>query len=262
MKSLNTIVLLWLVLALSGCTGTADREQPGGAAVPVFENARQERDYLFMMMAYAVVYKDWQYIKDVETARGYNIGSVIVNESSHVISWGRNEKFARKNGTQHGEVRAIQHYLEQSDNWFLEDCTLYTTLEPCVMCAGMMVMSRIDRVVFGQSDPHYGQAMERMQFASKDVIPADTVRSYPRKLSYHRSPDQISETLDSLYAGQRSPGTTKFLSSGTAEHHFEMATSAFLFHEVYYDENISVLDSARSFFRRIPGEHPLPRSQP
>jgi len=69
----------------------------------------------------------------------------------------------------------MQNFLDSSDDWFLENYTLYTTLEPCIMCAGMMVMSRLRRVVYGQADPHYGGAMERMKFTSREQERDDTV---------------------------------------------------------------------------------------
>ena len=76
------------------------------------------------------------------------IGCVIVYEGK-VISRGYNLRNTRKNTLAHAELIAINRAAKKLGDWRLEGCTMYVTLEPCQMCAGALVQSRIDRVVIG-----------------------------------------------------------------------------------------------------------------
>ncbi|WP_345149989.1 nucleoside deaminase [Arthrobacter ginkgonis] len=90
------------------------------------------------------------------------IGAVIVGPSGEILAAGRNEREAIGDPTAHAEVVAIRAAAaalrgsEHDDGWRLEDCTLVVTLEPCAMCAGAIVLSRIPRVVFGAWDEKAG----------------------------------------------------------------------------------------------------------
>lgn len=93
-------------------------------------------------------------------AKKYNevpIGAVIVYEND-VIGRGFNLRETTQLTTSHAELMAIKEANERIGSWRLEDCTLYCTLEPCQMCAGAIVQSRIKRVVFGAYDPKAGCA--------------------------------------------------------------------------------------------------------
>lgn len=83
------------------------------------------------------------------------VGAVVVHEG-HVIARAHNERELRGDPTAHAEVLALRAAAEVVGGWRLAGCTLYVTLEPCVMCAGAMQQSRIDRVVFGAADPKGG----------------------------------------------------------------------------------------------------------
>ena len=67
-----------------------------------------------------------------------------------------NRREQRHDPTAHAELLCMRHGAEQKGDWRLNDCTLYVTLEPCPMCAGAMVMSRVGRCVFGAGDPEKG----------------------------------------------------------------------------------------------------------
>ncbi|GAA1359281.1 tRNA adenosine(34) deaminase TadA [Arthrobacter rhombi] len=90
------------------------------------------------------------------------IGAVIIGPDGSVIATGRNEREASGDPTAHAEVvaiRAAAAALRDSghdDGWRLSECTLVVTLEPCAMCAGAIVLSRIPRVVFGAWDEKAG----------------------------------------------------------------------------------------------------------
>lgn len=83
------------------------------------------------------------------------IGAVIVH-NDEVIGHAHNLRETSKNAVTHAELMAIQQSCEQLDNWRLENTTIYVTLEPCPMCAGAILQSRIPRVVYGARDVKAG----------------------------------------------------------------------------------------------------------
>lgn len=83
------------------------------------------------------------------------VGAVVVREG-RIIARAHNERELRGDPTAHAEVLALRAAADAVGRWRLDGCTLYVTLEPCVMCAGAMQQSRIDRVVFGAPDPKGG----------------------------------------------------------------------------------------------------------
>ncbi len=83
------------------------------------------------------------------------IGAVIVKDDK-IISTGRNMRENKKNALHHAEIIAIDRACKKLNAWRLNDCTLYVTMEPCPMCAGAIVNSRIKRVVFGCYDKKAG----------------------------------------------------------------------------------------------------------
>lgn len=83
------------------------------------------------------------------------IGAIIVH-NGNVIARAHNLRETTRNAVTHAELMAIQQACEALDNWRLEDTILYVTLEPCPMCAGAILQSRIPRVVYGARDPKAG----------------------------------------------------------------------------------------------------------
>ena len=85
------------------------------------------------------------------------IGCVIVRDGK-VIARGFNQRRSRKTTLAHAEMIAIDRASRKLGDWRLEGCTMYVTLEPCQMCSGALVQSRIDRVVIGTMNPKAGCA--------------------------------------------------------------------------------------------------------
>lgn len=85
------------------------------------------------------------------------IGCVIVYEGK-IIARGYNRRNTDKNTLSHAELNAIRKASKKLGDWRLEGCTMYVTLEPCQMCAGALMQSRIDRVVIGSMNPKAGCA--------------------------------------------------------------------------------------------------------
>jgi tRNA(adenine34) deaminase len=85
------------------------------------------------------------------------IGCVIVQDG-RIIARGYNRRNTEKNALAHAELAAIRKASKKTGDWRLEDCTMYVTLEPCQMCAGAIVQSRLQRVVIATMNPKAGCA--------------------------------------------------------------------------------------------------------
>lgn len=85
------------------------------------------------------------------------IGAVIVH-NGRVISQGYNQRENHQDVTLHAEMTAIREACAVLNSWRLDDCDLYVTLEPCVMCAGAIIQARLRRLVFAAADPKAGAA--------------------------------------------------------------------------------------------------------
>jgi tRNA(adenine34) deaminase len=85
------------------------------------------------------------------------IGAVVVRDGE-VLSRAGNERERRNDPTAHAEILALRGASEVVGSWRLEGCTMFVTLEPCAMCAGALVLARLDRLVFGAPDPKAGFA--------------------------------------------------------------------------------------------------------
>jgi tRNA(adenine34) deaminase len=98
-------------------------------------------------------------LEEAEQARGsadVPIGAVVVDVDGQVIGRGHNEREATGDPTAHAEVLAIREAAKHVGEWRLTGCTLVVTLEPCTMCAGAIVLSRLDRLVFAAYDEKAG----------------------------------------------------------------------------------------------------------
>ena len=84
------------------------------------------------------------------------VGAVIVDEQGRLIAEAENRKERDRNPTGHAEILALQQAGRALNNWHLNTCTLYVTLEPCPMCAGAIVQARVGLLVYGADDPKTG----------------------------------------------------------------------------------------------------------
>jgi tRNA(adenine34) deaminase len=84
------------------------------------------------------------------------IGAVVLGPSGDVVAVGRNEREALHDPTGHAEIVALRRAGAALGTWNLAGCTLAVTLEPCTMCAGAIVLARLERLVFGAWDPKAG----------------------------------------------------------------------------------------------------------
>lgn len=94
------------------------------------------------------------------------VGCIIVHDG-RAIGRAHNQRETLQDPTAHAEMIAITQAAEALGTWRLTGCTLYVTLEPCTMCAGAMVLARIDRLVYGAADPKAGAVRSVFQLVDE-----------------------------------------------------------------------------------------------
>lgn len=100
------------------------------------------------------------------------VGAVVVRDGQ-IVSEGCNFKERELNAVRHAEIVALERAAKALGNWWLEDCDVYVTLEPCPMCAGAMINARIRRLIFGAYDPKSGAAGSRTDLFAKGLFNHD-----------------------------------------------------------------------------------------
>jgi len=244
-----------LALLLSSVSCSTSKKMPPNLILPfqeysVKDPARQEVDEIYSLLTYALVYANWQPASVPRNQRrGYNIGAVLVDKDRMPVFYGLNCINATDNATQHGEVRAITAYLEKTRRFNLDGYTIYTSLEPCIMCAGMMTMTDIDRVVYGQKDVDFSNGLERLAL---DTRAYGGYAPFKRTTWADASPTLFRAQLDDAYGSFLATAPEKvlaiFLTSAEAEGIFRAAHTAFLNFKVIYPENTGVYQATRQFF--------------
>ena len=95
-----------------------------------------------------------------EASKAFDLGEVpvgaVVVHNNRVIGLGHNSRESQNNALAHAEMIAINQACEHLKSWRLVECELYVTLEPCLMCAGAIINSRIERVIYGANDIKFG----------------------------------------------------------------------------------------------------------
>lgn len=112
-----------------------------------------EQDQRYMSKALA-------YAHTAYAADEVPIGAVVVDDTGAIIGRGYNRVEALKTQMAHAEMRAIAAATKKRNDWRLEGCWLYVTLEPCTMCMGLAQLSRLDGVVFGAPSPLFGYRLD------------------------------------------------------------------------------------------------------
>jgi tRNA(adenine34) deaminase len=134
-----------------------------------------------------------------ETAEEVPVGAIIVRDGM-AIAAARNERETLKDPTAHAEMIAITQAAAAMEDWRLEQCTLYVTLEPCLMCAGAILQSRIPRVVFGASDPKGGAVQSLYQ------VLEDSRLNHRCELTSGVMADACGQILTRFFAERRRQG--------------------------------------------------------
>jgi tRNA(adenine34) deaminase len=125
------------------------------------------------------------------------IGSVVARDGEPLAAAG-NERELRRDPTAHAEVLALRAAAERLGGWRIADSVLYVTLEPCVMCAGAIVLARVPRVVYGATDPKAGAAGSVL-----DVLGESRLNHRPA-VAGGLFADESSALLTAFFAARRS----------------------------------------------------------
>lgn len=104
--------------------------------------------------------------REAELKGDVPVGALLINVDGKTIAEAFNQREFLKDPTAHAEVMALRAASQKEEAWRLKGCTLIVTLEPCVMCAGALSLSRLDRVVFGCRDPRAGAMGSRYNIHS------------------------------------------------------------------------------------------------
>lgn len=124
------------------------------------------------------------------------IGCVIVKDDK-VISRGFNHRESKKLVTSHAEIEAINKANKKLGNWRLEECDIYVTLEPCIMCAGAIIQSRIRNVYYGAKDFKGGAFV-----SSINVLDAENINHHPNVISGVLE-NECSKLISSYFKSKR-----------------------------------------------------------
>ncbi|MGH2723653.1 MAG: tRNA adenosine(34) deaminase TadA [Actinomycetota bacterium] len=123
----------------------------------------------------------------------------VVSRGEEVLGRAGNERERRQDPTAHAELLALRAAAEALGSWRLEGCTVYVTLEPCAMCAGGMVLARMDRLVFGATDPKAGFA------GSLGDLVRDPRLNHRLDVTAGVLAEECGDLLRAFFAGRRGP---------------------------------------------------------
>ena len=124
------------------------------------------------------------------------VGCVIVKDDS-IIARAHNRKEKRNCALYHAEIECIKKATRKLDNWNLKGCDMYVTLEPCMMCTGAIVNSRIDRIFFGCRDPKGGALVSNI-----DLLQIKNINHYPQ-INGGIMEDECSQILKDFFRNKR-----------------------------------------------------------
>lgn len=124
------------------------------------------------------------------------VGAVIV-KNGEIIGRGYNLRTVTKSPLDHAELVAMKNAAENMSSWRFDECTIYVTLEPCVMCSGAIVQSRMKRIVYGAKDPKGGGA------GSLYDIPSDSRMYHTCEMTKGVLSDECSKLLVSFFQKKR-----------------------------------------------------------
>ncbi len=131
------------------------------------------------------------------------VGCVIVNSQGDLIGQGENRKQRDQDPTAHAEIIAIRSAARTLQNWHLDECTLYVTLEPCPMCAGAIIHARLQTLVYAVDDPKTGAIRTVIN------IPGSPASNHRLRVIGGILESASREQLQSWFVSQRSQKTQK-----------------------------------------------------
>ncbi len=134
---------------------------------PLSENTFSQRDECYMRLALAEA-------RAAGEAGEVPVGAVVVKNDSlpgnELLGTGHNAPIQQHDPSAHAEVIALRRAAQKTSNYRLSGCTLYVTLEPCVMCAGLIVLCRLERLVFAARDIRFGAVRSKFMLADSELL--------------------------------------------------------------------------------------------
>ncbi|MDD5063878.1 MAG: tRNA adenosine(34) deaminase TadA [Phycisphaerae bacterium] len=124
------------------------------------------------------------------------IGAVIVHKNQ-IIAKAYNQREQLQDPTAHAEIIALTQAAAALENWHLNDCTMYVTLEPCPMCAGALVLSRMDKLVYGCDDPKTGAVKSLYNIVTDERL------NHRLEVTSGVMADECSKILQKFFARKR-----------------------------------------------------------
>lgn len=246
-----TILALSVGLACSASPPETERSSAPSAPAPRPPGpADAEADEIRQLLAYAVAAARWEGRSDAQT--GHNIAAVLAGPDGTPVWWERNANFAEDSAIEHAEARLLRGYMADRRALGrpvprLAGYTVYTTLEPCAMCVGTMIMSDVERVIYGQRDPLWGQAAERLSFDSRSQ--GRGIAPYPRQLVSMPSASPFRSRLEDAYRPEKTVAITEWLDSVEAEDIFMESVRALQRFQPQHAANRTLLEAARAQYQ-------------
>ncbi len=124
------------------------------------------------------------------------VGAVVVLHGK-IIGYGYNLKETLEDATQHAEIRALKMAAKTTGTYHLEGATMYTTLEPCAMCAGAMILFRIDKLVIGAKSPRMGAAGSNLNILDREGL------NHRVKVEYSIYGEKCSQLISKFFKNVR-----------------------------------------------------------
>ena len=149
----------------------------------------QTNDLIFMKEAFKLAYK-------AKSQDEVPVGAIIVC-NNEIIASAYNQKESLKKATAHAEILALEEASRKLQQWRLNECTLYVTLEPCLMCAGALVAARLKRLVYSSKDPKAGAVHSLYQ------VTQDSRLNHRMDVSYGLLQEESSKLLQEFFREKR-----------------------------------------------------------
>ncbi len=101
------------------------------------------------------------------------VGAIAVDEDGTIIARGYNQVEVKKSQLVHAEMQVLKKVIAKKNKWRLSKITVYVTLQPCMMCLGALILSRVDKIVYGAHSPLFGVALDKVEWFGiyKDSLP-------------------------------------------------------------------------------------------
>lgn len=206
--------------------------------VPIVKDTMEERHEILTLLTYSIAWLDSQ--TDAIKGRGYNIAAVICNQDDSPMFWARNCVNKDSDFSAHAEVQSMEGFVRSARSDSILHFRLYTTLEPCAMCAGMSMLGQTTRVVYGQTDSGSGGILQILRNAG---------RSTPTPLA---SPTIFRTELETRYQQSGLNEITTWLYSDTPLQIFKAAYNNFLnYSSQHPSANDTILTQAKQFLTSI-----------